>query len=622
MELLLNRFNLKESDILLVVPPFWDLDMPCLGIHQLQAAAREAGFEARVLYSNMLFAREIGIEAYIELTMSIDMKMTGERIFAREAWGLEPLGKNRNKMFNSAHALGTLKAKEYGNPYFYPLLERTLQMDDLLEIEKKTTPWLDKTASFIAKGPWKITGVSSSYEQNNASFGLLKKIKQKNKKMITLLGGANCKGIIAEGIRILDKKAEIIDYIFSGESEKVFNDFLKSYSRDELPPNRIISSEPLADLNLGGPNDYSDYFNQLNFVFPAEKRLRESVLIPLETSRGCWWGEKRQCLFCGLAGKGEPFREKTAKKTLEEISSYKEDYSVSQFTTTDIIMPRSYFETLLPALSKAAEPVKLVFEQKIPLSLKKMMALKKAGVVSVLAGVEAFHSEFLKLMNKGAKAWQNIMALRYARAAGVDFMWNLLWGFPADKTEWYRQTLDILPLISHLQPPSGVIHLSLNRYSPYFENPEIYGISNLRPLAGYKDIYPGSVNIESLAYQFIGDYEAESHSNPGIIKELITRVARWKELWNSCEKQPPLLSLNKLGDKYLIADTRGLEGLPHFQVIEPDYLSVCLTAREDIYSEDVKWALKKKWGLIIDSRYIPLVTSGPELIMKAENKEI
>ena len=34
----------------------------------------------------------------------------------------------------------------------------------------------------------------------------------------------------------------------------------------------------------------------------------------LEGSRGCWWGEKHACAFCGLNGRVNVYREKSPEK--------------------------------------------------------------------------------------------------------------------------------------------------------------------------------------------------------------------------------------------------------------------------------------------------------------------
>ena len=53
-----------RCDVLIVVPPFFDLHCPSLGAHVLQACGRAAGFRVRVLYANLLCASSIGLSRY------------------------------------------------------------------------------------------------------------------------------------------------------------------------------------------------------------------------------------------------------------------------------------------------------------------------------------------------------------------------------------------------------------------------------------------------------------------------------------------------------------------------------------------------------------------------------
>ena len=60
MELLQPADRPLQGDALIIVPPFAALERPALGPHLLQACAKAAGFEVRILYANLLLAAEIG----------------------------------------------------------------------------------------------------------------------------------------------------------------------------------------------------------------------------------------------------------------------------------------------------------------------------------------------------------------------------------------------------------------------------------------------------------------------------------------------------------------------------------------------------------------------------------
>ena len=106
-----------------------------------------------------------------------------------------------------------------------------------------------------------------------------------------------------------------------------------------------------------------------------------------------------------------------------------------------------FLEHLQIRLPDELPEVTVFYEVKANLSLPQVLALKRAGITSIQPGIESLSSRLLTLMKKGVQARQNLMLLRYARAAGLHLTWNLLWGFPGDDVEAYEETLAILPLI-------------------------------------------------------------------------------------------------------------------------------------------------------------------------------
>lgn len=612
MEALLNPL-LRTKKRLLIVPPFWSLDMPCLGVHILHSLARQAGFEVDILYANILFASRIGVEKYINISSGMDMKMLGERVFARAAHQKIPLlGYNREQMFSSDHVVGDLKAREFASPYLIPPVKRSITEQDLIETAEEAEDWTNELAETLTAFSYEIIGFSSSYEQTNCSLALMKALKKRDPSLTTCMGGANCKYILAEGITSLDKKREWIDYIFSGESENSFPRFLKQHSEGRLPENRIIRGEKFQTLDKLAPPLYDDYFTQMEAFFPDNKQLKESVLLPLESSRGCSWGEHQTCTFCGLVTEEGATRVKDPGLVLDEIKNMKEKYGVTQFSTTDLLMPPAYNKTFVPALAEAGLDVRIMFEQKAALSLEQLLALKEAGIIWILAGIESFSNSLLKLMHKGTTAAQNIRLLRYGAMAGINITWNLLWGFPSDRKSDYETMVTLLPLISHLCPPAAMMHLSLNRFSPYFEKAADFEISGLTPLAPYFDVFPRESDIYNLAYQFTGDYKCGSHEHKDIIKELVSGIKEWQEKWKSGSGS--VLRINKLGASYLLMDSRGLPGTGGASVITPEQARIALTGQGTENKELLEWALKNKTGLMLNDVYIPLTVCDKQLL--------
>ena len=66
--------------------------------------------------------------------------------------------------------------------------------------------------------------------------------------------------------------------------------------------------------------DFDDYFGAAQAPSYCDTVVRLSA----ESSRGCWWGAKSHCTFCGLNGGTMAFRAKSA----ERFAAYQERHAV------------------------------------------------------------------------------------------------------------------------------------------------------------------------------------------------------------------------------------------------------------------------------------------------------
>jgi ribosomal peptide maturation radical SAM protein 1 len=367
--------------------------------------------------------------------------------------------------------------------------------------------------------------------------------------------------------------------------------------------------------------DFSEYFSQFDHWLPVSS-LRDmgEIRLAYESSRGCWWGQKHHCTFCGLNGNGMGYRQKTPEQVLSEITELAASTGIRRFGMTDNIMPLPYFTSLLPALAKADLSLDIFYEQKANISLDKVMALKAAGINGIQPGIESLQDDLLRLMKKGTTGRQNIALLRYARSVGVSTAWNILSGFPRDREEWYEEMLRLVPLITHLEPPTGVSKLNFDRFSPYFDRSADYGITDLRPLPSYREAFPHCDNLNDLAYHFIGDYDGHTIDNSETLRQLKAVVEDWRCLWDYRveEKTTPCLEVVEIDPaNYLLIDTRPLPDIPFMQQISADQASVALTfhTEEDALT---RWGEQRRVCVKRPNGFIPLACAAPEVLGRFE----
>lgn len=105
-------------------------------------------------------------------------------------------------------------------------------------------------------------------------------------------------------------------------------------------------------------------------------------------------------------------------------------------------------------------------------------------------------------MRKGTTMLDNVRVLKWARHYDIRAGWNLLTGFPGERAENYDEQVDLIPLLTHLWPPTGVGRIWLERFSPYFFD-DSFPVHDRRPEPAYRYIYPaGRVNLDKIAYFF------------------------------------------------------------------------------------------------------------------------
>lgn len=587
-----------NGDILLIVPPFGSLHDVALGPHILQSLARQQGYATDILYLNLLLASYIGVKLYDDIYNAPVFWMAGERLFARSAYGFPSLGHHPEWCADEAMSI---RGKKTHAKMFYDAHQH-FDLQQYAAIEQICQELLDKVVPILSSLDYAIIGCTTSHTgQVNSSIALLTAIKTYRSDIITIIGGGSCQGEMAEGIASL---SPAIDYIFSGESETSFLEFLKNYSEHQLPSHRVIIGETLHELDSLPYPDY-DIFLKQSVSFLGKETCKKARLW-YETSRGCWWAQHSRCTFCSET---QAYRERNTATIIPDLKRIKTMYPQKMLFMTDILMPSSYHNTLLPELRKKTEFPALVYQLRPTLNLQELLNLRQAGVQAVLAGIETFSTHLLSLMNKGINSRQSLFFLRNARCVDIYVDWFLLWGFPGDCVSDYEEILRLLPFIRHLQPPRQLFPLTLERFCTYLDQQEEFQMTDVRPWTVFKLIYPNDVDLEKLACYYIAEFPSEAYEHPETIEQLNDEVDLWKKRWEQSK-----LMMKTMMDTYLIHDTREGQKIEKTHIVDYQRAKEIMTCRVYDESENVQWALEHKLGVVLEGWYVPLITASPHTL--------
>ena len=96
----------------------------------------------------------------------------------------------------------------------------------------------------------------------------------------------------------------------------------------------------MRDMDALPIPDFRDYFADLELSTVAA--LVQPLLL-METARGCWWGAKSHCTFCGLNGGSMAFRSKSAVRALEELAYLVDQWQIDAVEVVDNIPDMKYF---------------------------------------------------------------------------------------------------------------------------------------------------------------------------------------------------------------------------------------------------------------------------------------
>jgi ribosomal peptide maturation radical SAM protein 1 len=429
---------------------------------------------------------------------------------------------------------GVLQGEEFGRTEFARYVRsRNIDPGRALDMRSYAEDFVETAAAEILAGEPDLVGFSTTFMQNVPSLAVAARIKRYDPSVLVVFGGGNCDGPMGAA---LHRNYPFVDYVVRGEGEVVFPALLRAVERGE-PPADIPGvcwwrdGVSVANPDRRGPlppdriptPDYDDWFELI------ERSSIEGHIEPklvLESARGCWWGEVHHCTFCGLNGSLMKFRSKPPGRVLREVTDLVTRYRTLDVAMVDNIIDNRYFTDVLPELAALDWDLRIHYEVKANLTPAQIEALRAARVAHIQPGIESLSTPVLKIMDKGVDAVRNIRTLRDCASAHLDTTWNLLFGFPGEVEDDYRPLIGQLSALVHLQPPSDLTPIQLERFSPNFDRPEL-GFPRRRPAEMYRHVYDlPDAELNDLVYLFDTD---EAGIRGEVVDVLEAAVDDWKK---------------------------------------------------------------------------------------------
>ena len=255
-------------------------------------------------------------------------------------------------------------------------------------------------------------------------------------------------------------KADFIFDVFSsvcfGEGEPTLIAIAQGHKITHIPNIIWRDDENILHINRTQQFIYPKQFIADFSYLPIESYLSPLPVIPVETSRGCYWGK---CIFCN-----HPTIEKTKSiymsRPIEQIINELKVHNrngVSHFFIIDEAIPASRIRKISQSIISAKLNIDWIAYSRLEKNLDKntFTIAKLAGLRKVFFGLETGSNKLLRMVNKGTNSTISKRVISGASEKAIAVHLFLIGGFPTETESAFESTLDLLKSISNKVDPFG-----------------------------------------------------------------------------------------------------------------------------------------------------------------------
>ncbi len=203
-------------------------------------------------------------------------------------------------------------------------------------------------------------------------------------------------------------------------------------------------------------------------------------VLPVQTSRGCYWGK---CTFCNLHYDHRYYRPKGTDLIVRDIQTLKERQGTNYFFFADECIPIPTLRQLVKVLPEM--DIKWIggvrFEDGLTRELIRDM--HRAGCLKLVFGMESYSQRVLDLMKKGIKRETVKRILEDCLEEGVAAHIYTIVGFPTETVSEAVESMNFILENKRLVSSLGFSFLpclyEMEKHSPITLNPMAYGLKRI-----------------------------------------------------------------------------------------------------------------------------------------------
>ena len=363
--------------------------------------------------------------------------------------------------------------------------QRTFEDIEKITLNTIENPFLnlykDNLLPFIIEQNPDVIGISVTFDgQFIPALTLSRFIKSSYKKAHVVVGGH----VITVLTDVLTKYKALFESYFDSaiinEGEhpllKLIENISSGKSLKEVP-NLIYLDQ---DKICSNPVEHSEDINALPTPcfddLPFDLYLNPELVLPLLSSRGCYWGK---CAFCSDSEFYRcNYQCRDANLVVDDIQDISKKYGVTHFSFSDEAISPSSMNRISDELINRNINIRCSSNVRLERQFTPELSNKmyKAGFKLLYFGLESACNRVLDLMEKGITKETAIEVCRNVYNAGI---WNhlyVIFGFPTESYSEVKETIDFLMSNEHIIRSFKINSFALDKNAPIMKSPGHYGI--------------------------------------------------------------------------------------------------------------------------------------------------
>jgi len=383
---------------------------------------------------------------------------------------------------------------------------------------------------YIKKMQPKIIGITSYTFNFYITLDILKGIKKKYPKIITVLGGVHASALPKDILL----ECSFINYIVIGEGELIFLDLCQKILNGE----RCENIEGIAFLDGEVKiTSHKKPLENLDFLQIPDRDIINSTHYPValvQTSRGCPYS----CIFCNICSYYErTIRFRSPTMVVDECETLVKRYNYNKiyFFGDAFTLDKQWVESFSDEILRRGIKFEWACETRVDnVDLSILMKMREVGCRTVQFGIDYGDEEVLKKLSKNTSIDSISDAVNWAKKSDLMVEAFFIFNCPGENQDTMNNTFNLIQKLP-------IDALEINLLTPY---PGTKLWSDSKQL-GMKIIDKDFINYTTKKYVLENEYFPKNKFVPAF-KDLLKRLnlhtpdGTIPEIFNFLEKEKKL----------------------------------------------------------------------------------